>query len=85
MSGHHPISDLLATGKVNPERLSDTANIIEVTLELQKLMVNNNDQEKIKLVQNKLAEMIFAADLETLTGTAECLMKMVKNTIPDKA
>jgi hypothetical protein len=88
MSGHHPISDLLDMGKINqtgrrplvPERLTCAADIVELTLELQKLIAKENaaDKEAIKLLQNKLAEMIFEADPVTLEGTIECLSRMVQ-------
>ena len=77
MSGHHPISDLLVTQKVNPERLANTADIVEISLELQKLITKGEDHDKIKILSDRLAEMIFETDQITRDGVVSVLSQMV--------
>lgn len=65
--------------KHDSPRLQETADIVEASIELQRLIATNQNPERVKELSQKIAEMVFDADLTTLTGAMECLGKIVKD------
>jgi hypothetical protein len=66
---------------VKEERLNSAANLIELTLELQKLMAKGSgkkDEERTNYLLNKISELVFEADPTTLEGVQKCLDEIIK-------